>query len=145
MTNGLKTPIYLEGMELIVIIWMSDMGSQIQREKQSTVMPKENADEDPWHLSERHNIKHLNTQYVRTIDLAQQVRLQDDRWTERATTWDPYIGKRFLGRPRPKWLDLFRKQAGIQWTSIARNKKELKELELQLSDQVTVGNIIVGE
>ena len=52
----------------------------------------------------------------------------DDRWTYKATMWDPRTGKRHRGRPRRRWADTFREQAGHQWTRAARRREEWKIL-----------------
>ncbi|XP_049793795.1 uncharacterized protein LOC126203512 [Schistocerca nitens] len=120
------------------------MGSQSQREKHTTGMPKENAEEDTWHLSERQNTEHLDTQDVNnnrhsTTGCEDEMEMGRPRGEDAGRQMDGtryHIGKRLPGRPRRKWSDLFRKQTGRQWTCIARNRKEWKELELQISDQV---------
>ena len=55
-------------------------------------------------------------------------RMKDDRWTYKATMWDPRTGKRHRGRPRRRWADTFREQAGHQWTRAARRREEWKIL-----------------
>ncbi|KAJ4435261.1 hypothetical protein ANN_23839 [Periplaneta americana] len=59
-------------------------------------------------------------------------RLPGDRWTYRATMWDPRIGRRLQGRPRRRWADFFREQAGQQWSREARDRRKWKLLERHL-------------
>lgn len=56
-------------------------------------------------------------------------RLPGDRWTYRATMWDPRIGRRLQGRPRRRWADFFKEQAGQQWSREARDRRKWKLLE----------------
>ncbi|KAJ4438245.1 hypothetical protein ANN_14184 [Periplaneta americana] len=59
-------------------------------------------------------------------------RLPGDRWTYRATMWDPRIGRRLQGRPRRRWADFFKEQAGQQWSREARDRRKCKLLEIHL-------------
>ncbi|KAJ4439147.1 hypothetical protein ANN_15104 [Periplaneta americana] len=38
-------------------------------------------------------------------------RMKDERWTYRATMWDPRTGDRHRGRPRKRWADFYTTQA----------------------------------
>ncbi|KAJ4447216.1 hypothetical protein ANN_09218 [Periplaneta americana] len=49
-------------------------------------------------------------------------RMKDERWTHRATMWDPRTGDRHRGRPRKRWADFYTTQAGQQWSRIARSR-----------------------
>lgn len=60
-------------------------------------------------------------------------RLKDDRWTYKATMWDPHTGRRSRGRPRQRWADLFKELAGRQWSSRARNRNDWKVLRRQVN------------
>ncbi|KAJ4447264.1 hypothetical protein ANN_09268 [Periplaneta americana] len=49
-------------------------------------------------------------------------RMKDERWTYRATMWDPRTGDRHRGIPRKRWADFYTTQAGQQWSRIARSR-----------------------
>ncbi|PSN37169.1 hypothetical protein C0J52_20657 [Blattella germanica] len=48
------------------------------------------------------------------------VRLNTNRWTKIATVWDPREGERGPGRPRMRWADELKRNAGNIRTRIAR-------------------------
>lgn len=51
-------------------------------------------------------------------------RMNDNRWTIRATNWYPYGSKRQKGRPHTRWADPLRKTYGITWTRAAQNRSK---------------------
>ena len=51
------------------------------------------------------------------------------------TMLDPYIGDRSRGRLRKRWAEFFKQHAGVHWSSIARNRKEWKNLGEQLKNK----------
>jgi hypothetical protein len=48
--------------------------------------------------------------------------------------WNHYIGDQSRGRPRKRWEDFFKQQAGVHWSSTAR-RKEWKNLGEQLKNK----------
>lgn len=56
-------------------------------------------------------------------------RLQDKRWTRRATAWSGPTGKRARGRPQERWADELRKVAGQNWIEKAGDRTNWKKLE----------------
>ncbi|KAJ4452014.1 hypothetical protein ANN_03527 [Periplaneta americana] len=46
-------------------------------------------------------------------------RLNTSRWAYVTTMWDPRTGKRTAGRPRVRWRNFFRREAGRHWTRTA--------------------------
>ncbi|KAJ4445318.1 hypothetical protein ANN_07123 [Periplaneta americana] len=55
-------------------------------------------------------------------------RQQQGRWARETTMWDPYIGRRTQGRPRRRWADTFKQQPGGNWSTIARNRNEWRQI-----------------
>ncbi|KAJ4431622.1 hypothetical protein ANN_20221 [Periplaneta americana] len=55
-------------------------------------------------------------------------RQQQGRWARETTMWDPYIGRRTQGRPRRRWADTFKQQLGGNWSDIARNRNEWRQI-----------------
>ena len=56
-------------------------------------------------------------------------RMHHLRWTQWMTMWDLRIGRRTAGRPKMRWADNFKKTAGMQWSTQARNRATWKALE----------------
>ncbi|KAJ4443097.1 hypothetical protein ANN_04747 [Periplaneta americana] len=56
-------------------------------------------------------------------------RVDHRRWTHRLTLWDPRIGRRRVGRQTTRWADFFKKKAGSQWKSRARDRQLRRDLE----------------
>ncbi|KAJ4428960.1 hypothetical protein ANN_25956 [Periplaneta americana] len=50
------------------------------------------------------------------------------RMARETTMWDPYIGRRTQGRPRRRWADTFKQQLGGNWSNIARNRNEWRQI-----------------
>ncbi|KAJ4427351.1 hypothetical protein ANN_24971 [Periplaneta americana] len=55
-------------------------------------------------------------------------RQQQGRWARETTMWYPYIGRRTQGRPRRRWADTFKQQLGRNWSTIARNRNEWRQI-----------------
>ncbi|XP_045774255.1 uncharacterized protein LOC123873453 [Maniola jurtina] len=56
-------------------------------------------------------------------------RLQDERWTQKVTTWIGPQGKRRRGRPNSRWADDIISVAGRDWKELAKNRKNWSVLE----------------
>lgn len=70
-------------------------------------------------------------------------RMKDERWTYRATMWDPRTGDRHRGRPRKRWADFYTTQAGQQWSRIARSRGTWRTIgsRLQMKTVPATNNI----
>ena len=53
-------------------------------------------------------------------------RLQDNRWTIRATSWVPRRWLRPRGRPRTRWRDDLSRHLGTTWTRLAQDRHQWK-------------------
>ncbi|KAJ4427562.1 hypothetical protein ANN_25210 [Periplaneta americana] len=53
-------------------------------------------------------------------------RMKDERWTYRATMWDPRTGDRHRGRPRKRWADFYTTQAGALQISSSEEEDQGK-------------------
>eukprot|EP00794_Sanderia_malayensis_P006478 gene6478-7217_t len=52
-------------------------------------------------------------------------RMDDERWTQLTTEWQPIHGKRARGRPKTRWRDeLVITTNTIAWKRIAKNRNE---------------------
>jgi hypothetical protein len=49
------------------------------------------------------------------------------KWVYITTTWDPITGKRKKGRPKHRWVQLFKAAVGPEWTRITRNRELWRE------------------
>lgn len=56
-------------------------------------------------------------------------RLQDNRWTQRITEWQPRNGKRSRGRQTQRWRDDIVRWKGITWGRDARERERWKDSE----------------
>ena len=56
------------------------------------------------------------------------VRLTDNRWTKLTTEWRPRTGKRNTGRPKTRWSDDIKKEAGPLWTRKAEDRDEWRRI-----------------
>ncbi|KAJ4451868.1 hypothetical protein ANN_03346 [Periplaneta americana] len=56
-------------------------------------------------------------------------RMDHRRWTHRLTLWDPWIGRRRVGRQTTRCADFFKKKAGAHWTSSTRDRQLWRNLE----------------
>ena len=54
------------------------------------------------------------------------VRLQDNRWTIRATSWVPRRWLRPRGRPKTRWRDDLSRHLGTTWTRLAQDRHQWK-------------------
>ncbi|CAD6195986.1 unnamed protein product [Caenorhabditis auriculariae] len=48
-----------------------------------------------------------------------------ETWAKKIVEWRPWEKKRSVGRPRARWRDDFRSVLGENWSTVARNNKEL--------------------
>ena len=55
-------------------------------------------------------------------------RREDNRWTTRATEWDPRDGIRGRGRQRTRWRDEIRRFAGVGWNRLTSDRSGWKNL-----------------
>ena len=55
-------------------------------------------------------------------------RREDNRWTTRATEWDPRDGIRGRGRQRTRWRDEIRRFAGVGWNRLTSDRSGWKSL-----------------
>eukprot|EP00794_Sanderia_malayensis_P008022 gene8022-8881_t len=56
-------------------------------------------------------------------------RMDDERWTQLTTEWQPIHGKRARGRPKTRWRDeLVITTKTIAWKRIAKNRNEWRNL-----------------
>ena len=53
-------------------------------------------------------------------------RMEDNRWTQRITNWQPRIGKRSRGRPTIRWRDDLVQHKGATWGRKARERESWK-------------------
>ena len=53
-------------------------------------------------------------------------RLQDNRWTIRATSWVPRRWLRPRGRPKTRWRDDLSRHLGTTWTRLAQDRHQWK-------------------
>ena len=53
-------------------------------------------------------------------------RLQDNRWTIRATSWVPRRWLRPRGRPKTRWRDDLSRHLGTTWTRLAQDRNQWK-------------------
>ena len=53
-------------------------------------------------------------------------RLQDNRWTIRATSWVPRRWLRQRGRPKTRWRDDLSRHLGTTWTRLAQDRHQWK-------------------
>ena len=53
-------------------------------------------------------------------------RLQDNRWTIRATSWVPRRWLRPRGRPKTRWRDNLSRHLGTTWTRLAQDRHQWK-------------------
>ncbi|CAD6197312.1 unnamed protein product [Caenorhabditis auriculariae] len=49
----------------------------------------------------------------------------EETWAKKIVEWRPWEKKRSVGRPRARWRDDFRSVLGENWSTVARNNKEL--------------------
>ena len=59
------------------------------------------------------------------------VRLQDNRWTSRLTSWIPRDQKRPLGRPRTRWDEPMVKLFGQRWKQRAQERAVWRSVDLR--------------
>ena len=53
-------------------------------------------------------------------------RMHHLRWTQQMTMWDPRIGWRTVGTPKMRWTDDFKKTAGTQWSTQAKEQSYME-------------------
>ena len=56
------------------------------------------------------------------------MRMEQQRWAQAATVWDPRGGWRRRGRQETRWSDCFKKSVGAVWSRVAKNREEWKNL-----------------
>ena len=57
------------------------------------------------------------------------MRREDNRWTKRATEWQPRTGKRKRGRPKRRWRDDLDAFLGISWARLAQDRDKWQNHE----------------
>ncbi|CAD6191776.1 unnamed protein product [Caenorhabditis auriculariae] len=56
---------------------------------------------------------------------AKKIVTGEETWAKKIVEWRPWEKKRSVGRPRARWRDDFRSVLGENWSTVARNNKEL--------------------
>ena len=55
-------------------------------------------------------------------------RMENNKWTKKATEWTPKDGNRTRGRPKRRWRDELEETGGKLWTRMAHDREEWRDL-----------------
>lgn len=57
------------------------------------------------------------------------MRMEQQRWAQTTTVWEPRVGWRHQGRQATRWEDYFGKTAGSLWSRVAKDREEWKRIQ----------------
>ena len=80
-----------------------DMGISLRDRIPNTVLQEMSATTDPA----------LRAIWLKYKWVDHVARLRDDRWAQKLTMWDSYIGRRYRGKPRRRWTDSSEKEQEV--------------------------------
>ena len=81
-------------------------------------------------LRKRTNIKDATTlaKYTKSKWAGHVMRMDQNRWAHKTTTWDPRTGHRNVGRQKWRWADDLKLHFGSNWTTKAKDRRQWKDL-----------------